>query len=190
MKINRNAVLSAVFSYLIASSYCAALTKDGVSLDDSIQSKNGSPLVLNGLGTRKATIFGIKVYVAGLYVSAKSDSPESIIDAKGEKQIHLSFIRDVDAADIRDAWETGFEKNNLHSERYAQDLKALLDSAQPAQKGQQITVIIDDEGVQILYPSGARYENKGAEFAKGLLRIWLGTTPPNAELKNGLLGRS
>ena len=49
----------------------------GVSLPDRMQAPDRQPLVLNGMGVRKATLFKVKVYVAGLYL------PESSSDAVG-----------------------------------------------------------------------------------------------------------
>ena len=71
----------------------------------------GKTLSLNGMGLRKATIFAVKVYVAGLYLSEKSESATAILAKDQPWHLDLRFLRDVDAADIRDAWEEGFESN-------------------------------------------------------------------------------
>ena len=41
---------------------------DGISFPEHIQAR-GETLTLNGLGLRKATVFGIKVYVGALYLT-------------------------------------------------------------------------------------------------------------------------
>ena len=43
----------------------------GVNLPDQLQ-VSGKTLQLNGLGLREATIFKVRVYVAGLYLEQKS----------------------------------------------------------------------------------------------------------------------
>ena len=66
--------------------------KEGVSLPDSVPVGDRT-LVLNGLGVREATIFNVNVYVAGLYVEAKTKNPSEVIesDAGDEKQIAQLF---------------------------------------------------------------------------------------------------
>jgi hypothetical protein len=51
----------------------------GVTLPDTAQ-VGSTPLVLNGLGLR--TKFGVKVYVAGLYLAQKSSDPNAIIKSE------------------------------------------------------------------------------------------------------------
>ena len=46
-------------------------TQNKVTMPDTISIK-GADLVLNGLGTRKATWLRVKVYVGGLYLEKKS----------------------------------------------------------------------------------------------------------------------
>ena len=68
-------------------------------------------LVLNGLGIRKATFLKVKVYVAGLYLTQKSADPAQILSANAPWQLSLHFVRDVDARDMREAFDEGFKKS-------------------------------------------------------------------------------
>ena len=83
----------------------------GVSLPDRMQAPDRQPLVLNGMGVRKATLFKVKVYVAGLYLPESSSDAQAIIDQDRARHLTLHFVRDVDAGDIREAWQEGFAAN-------------------------------------------------------------------------------
>ena len=76
---------------------------------------DGQSLMLNGLGIRKATFLKVKVYVAGLYVPQMSKSAEDLLSKDQAWRLHLAFVRDIDAPDIRDAWQEGFETNAASS---------------------------------------------------------------------------
>jgi hypothetical protein len=150
----------------------------------------GADLVLNGLGIRKATLLRIKVYVAGLYLPQKSSDAGAILGANGRWQLVLHFVRDVDASDIRDAFQEGFEKAAGDKRAGLQTRIAALNAQMVDFKtGQSLTftrhpttgVTVDVNG-----KGGAAIE--GADFATALLAIWLGPKPPNEDLKTGLLG--
>ena len=68
-----------------------------------------APLVLNGLGLRKATLLKVKVYVAGLYLPQKVTDSAMILSHDQDWRLVLRFVRDVDAGDIRDAFSEGYE---------------------------------------------------------------------------------
>ena len=51
-------------------------------------------LSLNGVGTRKATIFKVKVYDAALYLEKKSKNAEEILDSNQIKRVDMFFLRD------------------------------------------------------------------------------------------------
>ena len=82
----------------------------GVSFPDHVQVE-GSPLVLNGLGLRQATILRVNVYVAALYTAKATSDPNAILGSDTAKQLVLQFVRNVEAADLNKAWEQGFAVN-------------------------------------------------------------------------------
>ena len=160
-----------------------------VKVPDSVKA-GGTDLVLNGLGIRKATFLNVKVYVAGLYLPQKSGDAGKIIGANQPWQLVLRFVRDVDASDIRDAWQEGFEKNSADKLAALQPRIKTLNARMVAFKEGQYLSFTDDPAkgivVDVNGASGAAIE--GADFADALLSIWLGREPPNEELKSGLLG--
>ena len=160
-----------------------------VKIPDSVKA-GGSDLVLNGLGIRKATFLNVKVYVAGLYLPQKSGDAGKIIGANQPWQLVLRFVRDVDASDIRDAWEEGFKKNAADKLAALQPRIETLNARMVDFKEGQYLSFTDDPAkgiaVDVNGASGAAIE--GADFANALLSIWLGREPPNEDLKSGLLG--
>ena len=98
-----------IFSLLMTSNVFALKMADK-ELKDSL-TMQGKELVLNGAGIRKATIFNVKVYVAGLYTKSKSNDPKKILDSTDPKYIIMHFLRDVDKDKISGAWSEAFENN-------------------------------------------------------------------------------
>jgi hypothetical protein len=102
----------------------------------------------------------------------------------------LRFVRDVDASDIRDAFDEGFEKNaggKLVSLRPRLD--ALNAHMVDFKKGQYLAFTNDPpKGVAVDVNGTAGSAIEGADFAAALLAVWIGKEPPNEDLKTGLLG--
>src|SRR5262245_47212310 len=101
-------LLAPVLSLAIGNTASAAECQ-GANFPDSVTA-DGTNLLLNGLGIRKATMLKVKVYVAGLYLPAKSSDAGQILGASQPWHYVLHFVRDVDASDIREAYEEGFKK--------------------------------------------------------------------------------
>ena len=189
LKLARRSALVAALAIPVVSS-APALGAEclDVKVPDSVN-VGGADLALNGLGIRKATFLKVKVYVAGLYLPQKANDAARVHGGQ-PWQLALHFVRDVDASDIRDAFEEGFEKA-------AADKLAALRPRIDALKAQMVDfktghylsfandpshgVVVDVNGA-----SGSAIE--GADFAAALLAVWIGKEPPNEDLKAGLLG--
>ncbi len=149
-----------------------------------------SELVLNGLGIRKATFLRIKVYVAGLYLPQKATDAAAILGANSRWRLVLHFVRDVDAGDIRDAFQEGFKKaagDKLGA--LQQRIAALNAQIVDFKTGQSLAFTRDPAiGVTVDVNGKGGSTIEGADFANAMLAIWLGAKPPNEDLKTGLLG--
>ncbi len=176
---------------LLLSATFSASAKDcaGVTFPDRVQ-VSGTPLVLNGLGIRKATLLKIKVYVAALYLKNPSANASAIIGADQPKRLVLSFLRDVDRDDIVNAWNEGFEANGGNGLPGLKDRITTLNGWMAnVEKGQQLTFTYSPGlGLEVLVAGQAKGKIPGEDFAKAFFAIWLGANPPNWELKTGLLG--
>ena len=131
----------------------------------------------------------VKVYVAGLYLKARSPDAQAIISTDQSRHLELHFVRDVDRKEITDAWTDGFKKNSGDKfASLASDINTLNGAMTDLPSGSRLTfdyrpgvgttVLINDEKKAVI---------QGAQFASALIAIWLGD-PPNKEVKTGLLG--
>ena len=153
---------------------------------------DGQSLVLNGLGIRKATFLKVKVYVAGLYVPQTSKSAEDILSKDQAWRLRLVFVRDVDASDIREAWQDGFESNAGSKVTALQKRIEMLNGwMTDFEEGQSLTFEYrPGKEIKVKINDASKGSIEGADFASGLLSIWLGPEPPNDDIKAGLLGAS
>jgi hypothetical protein len=159
-----------------------------VKVPDSVKA-GGADLELNGLGIRKATFLEVKVYVAALYLPQKSGDTGKIIGANQPWQLALHFVRDVDASDIRDAFDEGFEKTGDKLAALRPRIDALNAQMVDFKKGQYVSFASDPaKGVAVDVNGAGGSAIEGADFAAALLAVWIGKEPPNEDLKSGLLG--
>lgn len=166
----------------------------GVKMDDKI-TVDGKELVLNGMGLRSVSRFGlkIKVYVIGLYLPEKMTTSEAILKSTGPKVFKMVFKRNVDSEDIEKGWKTGFTSNcGEHCAANEDKIKKFNSLMSDMRTNQMITVTVYKDKVEVdakgRRPKSATIE--GEEFARIVEKIWLGPKPPNEELKSGLLGKS
>jgi hypothetical protein len=162
---------------------------NGVNFSEQTQVQTSS-LTLNGLGLRQATMLKVNVYVAALYVAQKSTDANAILASNTPKQLVLHFVRDVDGADLKKAWEEGFT-NNTKAQMPAlkeriEKLKAWMVDMKSGQK--LIFTHKPGAGIEVDVNGTVKGTVEGDDFAKAFLAIWLGAKPPNPDLKAGLLG--
>ena len=162
----------------------------GVLLPESVISES-APLVLNGAGLRKK--FFIKVYVGALYLPAKHSTVNEILVDPGAKRIFMSFVREVSLEKLVDAWNEGFAGNNS-----TEEMKSLQDRINQfnsffstVHKGDEIRIdYLPGEGTQVRLNGTMKGSVPGEDFSRALLKIWLGSKPADANLKEAMLGNS
>lgn len=167
----------------------AARECDGVSFPEQIQAHDAT-LTLNGLGLRKATIFSIKVYVAALYVPHPTADANAILSSPEPLELELRFVFHASASQLRNAWQEGFEKSAPGQLAQLRSRIAQLDGWMTAVgSGQRMTFLrIPGVGIQYSLDGALKGTIAGDDFARAFLGIWLGSSPPNPELRAGLLG--
>jgi hypothetical protein len=175
-----------VFVILVSASYAKEL--DGVSMPDTT-SLGGKELVLNGMGTRKATIFSVKVYVMGLYLEKRAGDADAIINSDGTKMIIMHFVRDVGMDKLVEGWQEGFEKNYPGIASIQKEIGAFKKSMRDIENGKSIILLFTDDIVTVRFDDEIRTSIQGKSFQQALLSVWLGPAPPNADLKKGILGQ-
>ncbi|HYC14395.1 MAG TPA: chalcone isomerase family protein [Stellaceae bacterium] len=175
------------FAILWTGAASAASCRD-VDFPDKVDAP--APLVLNGLGLRKATFLAVRVYVAGLYLPQKSGDAREILGTDRPWYLLLHFVRDVGASDIRDAFAEGFKKSaGDRLAALATPIAALQARMIDFKEGQTLAFAsTPGKGVTMTVNGASGAPIDGPGFANALLGIWLGPEPPNADLKTGLLG--
>ena len=89
---------AAALTLLLNTGACAAEI-EGIDVPARVRQGAGGPeLVLNGAGVRVRLIF--KVYVAALYLPAKTAHAEAILQSDRPTRFVLHMLRDVSAAEI------------------------------------------------------------------------------------------
>jgi len=163
----------------------------GVTLPDHIVA-GGHELVLNGLGLREATVLMVDVYVAGLYLEAKTADAATILKPDSTKRLVMSFVRSVGKEKLAEAWTEGFDKNaGDQRAAVASGLAALNAAMTDVKKGDVIALTYQPgAGVTVSINDREAAVIPGEEFQRVLYAIWLGPAPPNIPLREGLLGRA
>lgn len=174
--------------FLAAASAASAAELAGVSFPDRAH-LGERELVLNGLGLREATFLKVNVYVAGLYLERRAADADAILDSSESKRLILRFLRSVSREKIVEAWNEGFRKN---AATVLPALKERLERfngwMRDVEKGQELSFTFLPQGVEVAVGAEIRGTVEGDDFSKALLSVWLGPEPPNAGLKEGLLG--
>lgn len=188
----RATALSLVLAACLTAAPALAADMDvaGVRLPAQL-SEGGHALVLNGAGLR--TKFVVKVYVAALYASARSQDAATLINSNDPRRMRLQLLRDVDSKSLDAALQEGLRDNTPKQELAALQpsaarLSALMAEIGSAREGDVIDLDFDARGVTITDNGKQRGRIDDPAFGRALLRVWLGNDPAQSSLKKALLG--
>jgi hypothetical protein len=153
----------------------------------------GATLQLNGAGIRYR--FVVKVYTAGLYLSAKASTPEAVLAAPGPKRLHVVMLRDIDATELGRLFTRGMQDNATRDE-FAKSIPGTVRMGEIFQAKKRLAPNenfsvdwVPGTGTTVLVNGRAQGEPiKEPEFFNALMKIWLGNSPADALLKDALLG--
>jgi hypothetical protein len=177
-----------------ANTSAAATEVAGVRFEPALQ-LGGARLQLNGAGVRYKAVF--KVYAAALYLAGKAETPEAVLAAPGPKHLRVVMLRDIDANELGRLFTRGFQDNAPREDFVA----AVPGIARMGEVFAAKKHLAAGESFSIDWVPGTgtlvKVNGKQAaeavpepEFFQGLLRIWLGRTPADTQLKDALLGRA
>lgn len=171
----------------------AAAELEGVKLADTARvAEGGAELRLNGAGVR--TRFMFKVYVGALYLSAKTAAANAVINNADAKRIALHMLRELSSDQLFGALEDGLKNNHgvddmAKLDSRVKQLRAIFESVKVTKPGDVILIdYLPDQGTRIIVNNSTKGVIPGADFNRALLRIWLGDSPADADLKKGMLG--
>jgi hypothetical protein len=164
----------------------------GVKYAPTVQ-VGGSTLQLNGAGIRYR--FVVKVYTGGLYLTTKASTPEAVLAAPGPKRMHVVMLRDIPGEDLGKLFTRGMQDNSPREEFskfFAGTLRMseIFSLKKKLASGESFSVDwVPGQGATIRVNGQPQGEPiKEPEFFNALMRIWLGNSPADAQLKDALLG--
>ncbi len=181
-------ILIVLLSLLLAGN-ALAIDVAGVNIPADVEVA-GEKLQLNGHGIRKKFVF-VKVYVGSLFTSAKAASATEVIALPGNKLIRMDFLyKEVEKKKIVDAFAEGFQKNSpqLVATPEARAFLALFKNDFVA--GDQVDLILTADGKVSATHNGKDLGSVASqELVQGVLLIYLGEQPADADMKEGMLGK-
>lgn len=166
-----------------------ARTCSGITLPDSVN-VDGTRLVLNGMGIREATALQVDVYVAGLYVPARSHDADTLLAGDTPRRVVMHMVRDVSREDAMEGFLTGLRNNSPNDMAALEPAIARLRSVvQAMNEGEVVTITyVPGRGTEIAINGRSRGVVEGALFGRAIFRNFIGPRPPNRGLRTGLLG--
>lgn len=154
----------------------------------------GTPLSLNGMGTRFKAIF--RVYDMALYTPSKVGTPEALLALPGPKRLSFVALRDVPGTDLGLAFIKGLNSNSSPEmvQKHAASSTRLIEIF----SGKPKLVAGDTFAMEYVPGKGTTFFIQGqpqgspvgdTEFFNMVLRIWVGPVPADFKLKDALLGQ-
>jgi hypothetical protein len=164
---------------------------EGISLSETLDC-GGKTLPLQSYGIRKATIFGIKVYVLAYYGEKpikREDTSTSLTQRPICLDIH--YLRDFDDEDVDKAWEYQFKESSTHP---YPDLKKDLESIKlffgEIKGKRKQSFKLANNNTLILENDSFKGSIQGENFQKNFLFIFFGEKPPTKDLKEELFNNT
>ncbi|MBP2679507.1 MAG: hypothetical protein H6Q82_2572 [Deltaproteobacteria bacterium] len=180
--------LAVALSFLLLSSQAFALDVAGVNVPPAVVVQQKT-LSLNGAGIRKKFFF--KVYVGSLYTERKVTSTAQLLADPGEKLVRMNFVyKKVDRGDIVKAFADGLE-NNSPAVAGSAEAKAFLSwFTSDFVAGDTVDIALAPDGTVSASQNGKALGTvRSPALAQGVLLIWFGEKPADADLKKGMLGQ-
>ena len=153
----------------------------------------GTPLTLNGAGIRFRVV--VRVYTAGLYLTARASTPEQVLATPGPKRLHVVMLREIDATELGKLFTRGMQDNSPRDE-FSKSIPGTIRMADIFSTKKRLAVG-ESFSVDWVPGTGTTVSINGRpqgepirepEFFSALMRIWLGNNPADAALKDALLG--
>lgn len=178
---------------LAAASLWAGAAEIGeVRVDDAVKVA-GHDLTLNGGGIRYK--WGVaKVYVGALYTAQKTANGDAVISDAKPRRMTLTMLRSVPTDKLHESLIDGLEANCSETELAAlqpriKELNAIFQSVSEVKQGDVIALdFLPGKGTQITMRGQVKDVIAGDDFARALLKVWLGKNPASGSLKSNLLG--
>ena len=169
---------------LLGAANLPAATLAGVTLPDSVK-VGDQTLVLNGIALRSK--MGMKVYVAGLYLTQKSSDGTAIINADAPKRIVLHATRELDSGKLKESIGDGFDasaKANLKSQ-----IDQFMSGLETLKAGEEMAITyLPGTGTILTVKGKDKLTIPGLPFGQAVFGVWLGAKSPS-DVRKALLGQ-
>ncbi len=183
-----HAALALTLSLIMGATLAAPSTK----FEPTVQVQ-GTPLQLNGAGTRYKAIF--KVYDMGLYTAKKVSTPEQLLALPGPKRLQFTALRELPGTDLGRLFIKGLsdnspkesvQKHTISTTRFIE----IFSGKSKLMPGETFAMeFLPGKGTQFYIVGVPQGEPVGdAEFFTMVLKIWVGSSPADSSLKDALLG--
>jgi len=166
----------------------------GVKYENAVTLAN-TKLQLNGAGVRYKAVF--KVYTAGLYLPQKANTPDAVLRTNAPRRLHVVMLRDINAEEMGKMFTRGMEQNASREEfsKVIPGVIKLSDVFSARKKlgaGEWFAIdYVPGVGSSLVINGKLATEPiKEPEFFNALMKIWLGNSPADAQLKDALLGKT
>ena len=166
----------------------ADTTYNGVKLPGTVDVA-GHALVLNGVALRKKAVF--KVYVAGLYLTAKSTDADAVLAADAPRRMVMQFLRDVGKDKMCEAWDEALANNTPNaSAQLKAEFVTLCGYMEDIKDTQQfVFTYVPGTGTEVSVAGVVKGTIAGKDFADALFKAWIGPKPGQGEgFKKNLMG--
>jgi hypothetical protein len=183
-------LLATIIAFTIALPTQAQVTINDVTLPATMKTGDGS-ISLNGGGIRKKLFF--KLYVGGLYLTTKSSSAKTIIDADEAMAVKLEITSSMISSDnMSEAINEGFGKSTNENTAPLKDkISKFVDTFKKSEivEGNVFDIVyVPGKGVESYKNGKLQSTIEGMDFKKALFGIWLCDEPADDDLKDSMLG--
>lgn len=172
---------------------CGLATAATTSKFEPTSQLEGTTLQLNGAGTRYRVVF--KVYDLALYTPKKVSTPEELLALPGPKRLSFVALREIPGTDLGVAFIKGLQANASKEQvqKHTGSSTRLIDIF----SGQTKLMPGDTFAMDFVPGAGTTFHIAGkpqgapvgdAEFFGMVLKIWVGSSPVDVQLKDALLG--
>lgn len=179
---------------LLAATSASAMDIGATHYRDAV-ALGGRQLQLNGAGVRHQG--SASVYAAGLYLEQKAATPEQAMAQAGLKQLDVVMLRDIDAAEMGAMLARSTQDNVSEDDLAALvpvyfQLGQILGAQKSLKAGDRFQVQWIPAVGTVITINGKPQGQPLAEPAvfNVMLRMWLGSNPADAQLKQALLGQA
>ncbi|MBX3626260.1 MAG: chalcone isomerase family protein [Rhizobacter sp.] len=153
----------------------------------------GTPLVLNGAGTRHRTVF--KVYDMALYTTKKVSKVDDLLALPGPKRLNFVALRELPSTELGRLFLKGMGENSSkdlmtkHALASTRLIEVFSGKAKLMPGDSFAMEFVPGKGTQFFITGKAQGEPVGdAEFFSMIMKIWVGASPADNLLKEALLG--